>query len=171
VATIQCAKSICCDLIWDVHLATEDQDFISRRGTPNSNRNRWLSDRQWMVTHWSSAVAPLPPLTSVAPIHVVVVQIRRDWSLRHRNDEVRPFLLTFCVGGAHGDRATSGSTLLCSWLMARPPSEALVPSSLPTVVEAAREAFPSLGWARGVAEQRNSTLRCGANGLVFAAKI
>jgi hypothetical protein len=35
------------------------------------------------------------------------------------------------------------------------PGEALVPSSLPVVVKAAREAFPGLGWARGVDKRHN----------------
>jgi hypothetical protein len=39
--------------------------------------------------------------------------------------------------------------------MASSPSEASVPSSLPTVVEVAREVFPSLGCAQGVVERRN----------------
>jgi hypothetical protein len=76
--------------------------------------------------------------------------------------EERPFLLTLSAGGAHGNRTTSGGSLHCSELMARPPGEALLPSSLPTAVEAAREAFPGRGWARGVAERHNSMLRCGA---------
>jgi hypothetical protein len=37
----------------------------------------------------------------------------------------------------------SGGSLLCSSLTVRPPGEALVPSSLPTAVEAAREAAQS----------------------------
>jgi hypothetical protein len=39
--------------------------------------------------------------------------------------------------------------------MASSPGDASVPSSLPTVVEVAREIFPSLGWARGVVERYN----------------
>jgi hypothetical protein len=98
---------------------------------------------------------PQSPLTGVGPIRATVVQIGRDWSLRHRNDEVRPFLLTLCVGGIHRDRATSGGLLLCSWSTTSSPGDASVLSSLPTVVEVAREVFPSLGWARGVVERRN----------------
>jgi hypothetical protein len=49
--TIQCAKSVCRDLIWDVGLTTDDWDFISRRGTPNSNHSCWLCDEWWTVTH------------------------------------------------------------------------------------------------------------------------
>jgi hypothetical protein len=55
----------------------------------------------------------------------------------------------------HRDRTTSGGSLPCPWSSASPPGGALVPSSLPTVLEVAREALPSLGWARGVAERRN----------------
>jgi hypothetical protein len=55
----------------------------------------------------------------------------------------------------HRDRATSGGSLPCPWSSASPPGGALVPSSLPTVLEAAREALPSLGWAWGVAERCN----------------
>jgi hypothetical protein len=100
-------------------------------------------------------VVPPPPLTGVAPIHATVVQTRRDWSLRHQNDEVRPFLLTLCVGSVHRDHATSGGSLRYSWLMVSSPDEAPVPSSLPTAVEAAREAFLGLGWAQGMAERHN----------------
>jgi hypothetical protein len=82
-------------------------------------------------------------------------QFWRDWSLRHRNDEVRPFLLTLCIGGLNRDRTTSGGSLFCSWSTESSPGEALILSSLPTVVEAAREAFPGLGWARGMAKRRN----------------
>jgi hypothetical protein len=99
--------------------------------------------------------APPSPLTGVGPVRATVVQIRRNWSLRYQNDEVRPFLLTLCVGGVHRDRATSGGSLLCSWSTASSPGDASVPSSLPTVVEVAREVFPSLGWARGVVERCN----------------
>jgi hypothetical protein len=60
-----------------------------------------------------------------------------------------------CVGGLNRESATSGGSLLCSWSMASSPGEAPVPSSLPMTVEAAREAFLGLGWARGVAKQRN----------------
>jgi hypothetical protein len=49
----------------------------------------------------------------------------------------------------------SGGSLLCSWSTSSSLGEALVPSSLPMVVEAAREAFPILGWAREVAKSRN----------------
>jgi hypothetical protein len=55
----------------------------------------------------------------------------------------------------HRDRATSGGSLPCPWSSASPPGGASVPSLFPTVLEAAREALPSLGWARGVAERRN----------------
>jgi hypothetical protein len=99
--------------------------------------------------------APPSPLTGVGPVRATVVQIRRNWSLRHRNDELRSFLLNLCIGGVHRDRATSGGSLLYSWLRASSPGDASVPSSLPTVVEVAREVFPSLGWARGVVERRN----------------
>jgi hypothetical protein len=99
--------------------------------------------------------APPPPLIGVAPVRATVVQTRRDWSLQHRNNEVRPFLPTLCVGGVHRDRAMLGGSLLCSCLTASSPGEAPVPSSLPTTVEVAREAFPGLGWAQRVAEQRN----------------
>jgi hypothetical protein len=64
-------------------------------------------------------------------------------------------VLTLVDGGVHRDRATSGGSLPCPWSSASPPGGASVPSSLPTVLEAAREALPSLGWARGVAERRN----------------
>jgi hypothetical protein len=57
--------------------------------------------------------------------------------------------------GLDRDRAMSGGSLLCSWSTASSPGEALVPSSLPTAVEVAREAFPGLGWAQGVAKRRN----------------
>jgi hypothetical protein len=100
-------------------------------------------------------MAPPPPLTGDVPVHAMVVQIRRDWSLRHRNDEVRPFLLTMCVGGLNRDCTTSSGSLLCSWSMTSSPGEAPVPSSVPAVVEVAKEAFPGLGWARGVAKRRN----------------
>jgi hypothetical protein len=100
-------------------------------------------------------VTPPSPLTGVGPVRATVVQIRRNWSLQHRNDELRPFLLTLCVGGVHRDRATLGGSLLRSWLTASSPGEASVPSSLPTVVEVAREVFPGLGWAWGVVERRN----------------
>jgi hypothetical protein len=99
--------------------------------------------------------APPSPLTRVGPVRATVVQIRRNWSLRHQNDELRPFLLTLCVDGVHRDRATSSGSLLCSSSTTSSPGDASVPSSLPTVVEVAREVFPSLGWARGVVEQRN----------------
>jgi hypothetical protein len=99
--------------------------------------------------------APLPPLTGVVPVRAMVVQTRRDWSLWHRNDEVRPFLLTLCVGGLNRDRTTSGGLLLCSWSMASSPGDAPIPSSLPSMVEVAREAFPGLGWARGMAKRHN----------------
>jgi hypothetical protein len=95
--------------------------------------------------------AQSPLLTGEIPIRATVVQIRRDWSLRHQNDKVGPILLT----GSNGDRAMSGVLLLYSWSMARSPDEATVPFSLPTVVEAAREAFPGLGCARDVAKWRN----------------
>jgi hypothetical protein len=88
--------------------------------------------------------APPPLLTREIPVRTTVVHIQRDWSLWHQNDEVRPFLLTLCVGGSNRDHATSGGLLLCCWSMASSPGEAPVPSSLPTVVEAAREAFPVL---------------------------
>jgi hypothetical protein len=64
-------------------------------------------------------------------------------------------VLTLVGGGVHRDRATSGGSLPCPWSSASPLGGASVPSSLPTVLEAAREALPSLGWARGVAEWRN----------------
>jgi hypothetical protein len=99
--------------------------------------------------------APPSPLTGVGPIRATVVQIRRNWSLRHRNDELRPFLLTLCVGGVHRDHATLGGSLLCSWSTTSSPGDASVPSSLPMVVEVAREVFHSLGSARGVVERRN----------------
>jgi hypothetical protein len=51
----QRVEPVCHDLIWDVGLAMDDRDFISRRGTPNSNRNRWLRDGRWMVTRRPSA--------------------------------------------------------------------------------------------------------------------
>jgi hypothetical protein len=98
---------------------------------------------------------PPSPLTGVGPVHATVVQIQRNWSLRHRNGELRPFLLTLCIGGVHRDHATSGGSLLYSWSMASFPGDTSVPSSLPTVVEVAREVFPSLGWARGVVEWHN----------------
>jgi hypothetical protein len=99
--------------------------------------------------------APSSPFTGVGPVRATVVQIRRNWSLRHRNDELRPFLLTLCVSGIHRDHATLGGSLLCSWSMASFPGDASIPSSLPTVVEVAREVFLSLGWAQGVVEWRN----------------
>jgi hypothetical protein len=99
--------------------------------------------------------APPSPLTGVGPVRATVVQIRRNWSLRHRNDEVGPFLLTLCIGGVHRDHAMSSGSLLYSWSMASSPGDASVPSSLPTVVDVAREVSPSLGWARGMVEQRN----------------
>jgi hypothetical protein len=52
---IQCAELVCRDLIWDVGLTTDDRDFISRRGMPNSNRSHWLRDGRWTVTRWPSA--------------------------------------------------------------------------------------------------------------------
>jgi hypothetical protein len=97
--------------------------------------------------------APLPPLTGVVPVRATVVQIRRDWSLWHRNHEVRPFLLTLCVSGLNRDRATLSGSLLCPWSTASSPGEAPVLSSLPTVVEVAREAFPDFGWAWGLVER------------------
>jgi hypothetical protein len=36
---------------------TDDRDFISRRGTPNSNRSRWLRDGQRTVSRRPSTVA------------------------------------------------------------------------------------------------------------------
>jgi hypothetical protein len=99
--------------------------------------------------------APPPPLPGVVPVRSMVVQIRRDWSLWHRNDVVWPFLLTLCVGGLNRDHAMSGGSLIYSWSTASSPGEAPVLSSLSTAVEAAREAFPGLGWARGVAKWRN----------------
>jgi hypothetical protein len=39
--------------------------------------------------------------------------------------------------------------------MTSTPSEALVPFSLPMVVEVAREAFPGFDWARDTAKRRN----------------
>jgi hypothetical protein len=38
-------------------------------------------------------VALLPLLIGEILARATMVQIRRDWSLWHRNDEVRPFLL------------------------------------------------------------------------------
>jgi hypothetical protein len=99
--------------------------------------------------------APPSPLTGVGPVRATVVQIQRNWSLRHQNDELRPFLLTLCIGGIHRDRATSGGSLLYSESTTSFPGDASVPSSLPTVVEVAREVFPSLRWARGVVERHN----------------
>jgi hypothetical protein len=96
-----------------------------------------------------------PLLTGVVPIRAMVVQIRWDWSLWHRNDEVRPFLLTLCVDGLNRDRAMSGGSLLCSWSTTSSPSEAPVLSSFPMAVEVAREAFPGLGWAWGMVKRRN----------------
>jgi hypothetical protein len=54
---IQCAEPVCSDLIWAVCLAMDNWDFISRKGTPTSNRNRWLRDERWTVTRWPSAKA------------------------------------------------------------------------------------------------------------------
>jgi hypothetical protein len=64
-------------------------------------------------------------------------------------------VLTLVGGGVPRDRATLGGSLPCPWSSASPPGGALVPSSHPTVLEAAREALPSLGWARGVVERCN----------------
>jgi hypothetical protein len=64
-------------------------------------------------------------------------------------------VLTLVGGSVHRDRAMSSGSLPCPWSSASPPSGASVPSSLPTVLEVAREALPSLGWARGVAERHN----------------
>jgi hypothetical protein len=108
-------------------------------------------------------VEPPPSVSGIVLIRATVVQTQRDWSLRHRNDEVRPFLLTLCVSGLKRDRATSSDSLLCSWSMASSPGEALVLSSLPTMVEAAREVFPGLGWAQGMAKQRLGLDLCGKN--------
>jgi hypothetical protein len=83
----------------------DDQYFISRRGMPTSNRSRWLRDERWTVTRLAFShgadqrtVAPLPQLIGELLVRATVVQIRRDWSLWHRNNEVRTFLLTLCVG-------------------------------------------------------------------------
>jgi hypothetical protein len=100
-------------------------------------------------------MAPPPLLIGVVPVCATVVQIRWDWSLWHQNDEVRPFLLTLCVGGLNKDRVTSGGSVLCYWSMASSLGQAPVPSSLPIAVGVARVAFPSIWWARGVAKQRN----------------
>jgi hypothetical protein len=100
--------------------------------------------------------APSPLLTEKILVCATVVQIRRDWSLWHQNDEVRPFLLTLCVGGSNRDRATLDGLLLYSWSTASSPGEASVPFCLPTMVEVAREAFPGLGWARDTAKRRNN---------------
>jgi hypothetical protein len=91
--------------------------------------------------------APLPLLTREIPVRTTVVQIRWDWSLRHQNDEVGPFLLTMCIGFSNRDRTTSSGLLFCSWSMASSPDEAPVLFSLPMVVEALREASPGLGLA------------------------
>jgi hypothetical protein len=107
------------------------------------NGGRWLPGLRPQRT-----AAPPPLLIAVVLVRATVAQIPWDWSLRHRNNEVRPFLLTLCVGSLNRDRATSGVSLLCSWSTASSPGEAPVLSSLPTVVEVTREAFPRLGWAR-----------------------
>jgi hypothetical protein len=106
-------------------------------------------------------VAPLPLLIGEILAGATVVQIRRDWSLWHRNDEVRPFLLTLCVSGSNRDRTTVGGLLLGSWSMANSPGEAPVPFSLPAVVEVAREAFPGIGWAQDAVKRCNDDeVRC-----------
>jgi hypothetical protein len=79
-------------------------------------------------------------------------------------------VLTLVGSGVHRDRATSGGSLPCPWSSASPPGGASVPSSLPTVLEAAREALPSLGWARGVAERRNQRRGGAARALSLRLK-
>jgi hypothetical protein len=137
-------------------------------GTPISNHSRWLRDERWTVTRRPSAAAQDNArrhhcLCSTREIlaRATMVQIRRDWSLWHQNDEVRPFLLSLCVGGSNKDRATAGSLLLGSWSTASSTGEAPVPFSLPTAVEVAREAFPGLGRALDVAKRHNDDeVRC-----------
>jgi hypothetical protein len=79
-------------------------------------------------------------------------------------------VLTLVGGGVHRDRATSGGSLPCPWSSASPPGGASIPSLLPTVLEAAREALPSLGWARGVAERRNRCRGGAARALSLCLK-
>jgi hypothetical protein len=114
---------------------TDDHDFISRRRVAHGGATASAHRSCPRSRHGGPNSTRLVPTASERRGKTLFAHlVRRQRTQRPRN---------------------IGRLACYSWLMVRSPGEALVPSSLPTAVEAAREAFPGLGWAQGVAERHN----------------
>jgi hypothetical protein len=99
-------------LISIIEYQMDDQDLIWRNVFLRSNlshlccngRSGWVTGGWWHRT--LPTVAPLPPLTGGALACATVAKLQWGWVLRHRNDKLRPFVLTLACGERQRKLAT-----------------------------------------------------------------